>query len=158
MTYSIATRQVPPQPVLVTCRRMKPSEIAALLGEMFGRIFQYAQQNGVALAGPPFARYLEMGPGLMTIEAGFPVVAPPSDPPHPDAAVAAGTLPGGIVAATIHTGPYDQLRDAHAAIQEWIEAQGLHPAGAPWESYVTDPAQYPDPKDWKTEIFWPVQR
>jgi len=30
-------------------------------------------------------------------------------------------------------------------------------AGAPWESYVTDPADYPDPADWKTEIFWPVK-
>ena len=73
-----------------------------------------------------------------------------------EADVRADTLPGGFVATTTHAGSYDKLNEAHAAVQQWIEAQGLTPAGAPWESYTTDPADYPDPKDWKTEIFWPV--
>ncbi len=30
------------------------------------------------------------------------------------------------------------------------------PAAAPWESYVTDPAQHPDPADWRTEVYWPL--
>jgi len=152
MAYSITKKQLQAQPVIVTERRMKQSEIAAMLGEMFGRVFQYAQQNGVALAGPPFARYLEMGPGLMRIQAGFPVVAASGA-----GDIAAETLPAGPAAVALHAGPYDQLSDAHAAIQQWIEAQGLTPAGAPWESYVTDPAEYPDPKDWRTEVCWPVR-
>jgi amidase len=57
---------------------------------------------------------------------------------------------------TTHGGSYDSLYRAHAAVQQWIEAEGLTAAGAPWECYVTDPADYPDPKDWKTEIFWPL--
>lgn len=154
MTYTITTKELQPQPVLVTRRRMKQSEIGALLGEMFGRVFQFAQQNGLALAGPPFARYLEMGPGLMTVEAGLPVVAPPASGA---AEIAPDTLPGGPAAMVTHSGPYDKLRDAHAAIQEWLESQGRTPAGAPWESYVTDPAEYPDPKDWKTEVYWPLR-
>ena len=67
-------------------------------------------------------------------------------------------LPGGFVATTTHSGSYDKLNEAHAAIQQWIQAEGLTPAGAPWESYTTDPADYPDPKDWKTEIFWPLAK
>jgi len=42
-------------------------------------------------------------------------------------------------------------------VQQWIADQGLVASGAPWEVYVTDPADYPDPKDWKTEVFWPLQ-
>ena len=155
MAYSIAAKQLQRQPVLVTKRRMKQSEIAMNLGEMFGRVFQFAQQSGLALAGPPFARYLEMGPGLMTVQAGFPVVAAPPAAPED---LAADTLPDGLAAMTVHAGAYDRLQDAHAAIQEWIEAERLTPAGAPWESYVTDPGQHPDPKDWKTEVYWPVRR
>ena len=34
----------------------------------------------------------------------------------------------------------------------------LRPGGAPWESYITDPADHPDPKDWRTEIYWPLAR
>jgi AraC family transcriptional regulator len=73
-----------------------------------------------------------------------------------DAEIVPITLPGGFVAATTHTGPYDRLTEAHAAMQQWIESEGLKIAGPPWESYVTDPADYPDPKDWKTDLFWPV--
>jgi AraC family transcriptional regulator len=153
MTYSIVKREIPPQPVLIVRRRVKPSEIAATLAEVIGRVFQHAQRTGAAFAGPPLTRYLEWGPGLITIEAGMPLAAPVAS----DGDIQADTLPGGLVATTTHTGPYEKLTEAHAAIQVWIEEQGLRSAGAPWESYVTDPADYPDPADWKTEIFWPIQ-
>jgi len=65
-------------------------------------------------------------------------------------------LPGGPAAVTIHMGPYDKLPEAFTAIQQWITANGLKATSAPWESYITDPADYPDPKDWKTEVFCPV--
>ena len=39
--------------------------------------------------------------------------------------IVAETLPGGLVAMTTHAGPYDTLTEAHAAIQVWIEKQGL---------------------------------
>jgi len=152
MSYSIEKKQLFPQPVLVVKRRVKPSELAAALGEMFGRVFLHAQQTGAALAGAPFARYLECPPGLWTIEAGFPVV----QPGQPAGDIAASTLPGGPAAVTTHAGPYDKLSEAHAAIQQWMEAHGLAESGAPWESYITDPANFPDPKDWKTEVFFPL--
>jgi len=154
MAYSITKKELLAQPVLVVRRRIKPSEVAATLAEVLGQVFLYAQQSGFALAGQPLTRYLEWGPGLWTIEAGMPVTAHVAT--HAAADVRAETLPGGLVATTTHSGPYDKLTEAHAALQQWIEAEGLTPAGAPWEVYTTDPADYPDPKDWKTEIFWPI--
>jgi len=153
MDYSITKKNLAPQPVLVVRRRVKPSEIAITLAEALGSVFQYAQRTGTPLAGQPFTRYLEWGPGLITIEAGMPVAALVPD----EGDVKADTLPGGPVATTTHAGSYDKLTEAHAAIQVWIEEQGLVATGAPWESYVTDPADYPDPKDWKTEVFWPLR-
>jgi AraC family transcriptional regulator len=154
MAYSITKKQIAAQPVLVVRRRVKPSELATVLAEVLGHVFQHAQRNGMALAGPPLTRYLEWGPGLWTIEAGMRVAAHAGAASEDD--VRADTLPGGFVATTTHAGSYDKLSDAHAAVQQWIEAEGLTAAGAPWECYVTDPADYPDPKDWKTEIFWPL--
>jgi hypothetical protein len=26
----------------------------------------------------------------------------------------------------------------------------------PWEAYLNDPADYPNPQDWKTEVCWPL--
>jgi AraC family transcriptional regulator len=157
MSYSITKKEIAPQPVIVVRRRIKPSEVAATLGEALGHVFQHAQQNGIALAGQPFTRYLEWGPGMWTIEAGMPVTAQVCETPS-DTDVRPDALPGGFVATTTHAGSYDKLTEAHAALQQWIEAEGLTPSGAPWEIYTTDPADYPDPKDWKTEIFWPVAR
>jgi AraC family transcriptional regulator len=154
MAYSITKKEIAPQPVLLVRRRVKPSEVAATLAEVLGQVFLHAQRNGIALAGQPLTRYLEWGPGLWTIEAGLPVTAHTGATPEGE--VRADTLPGGPVATTTHSGAYDKLTEAHAAVQQWIEAQGLSAAGAPWECYVTDPADYPDPKDWKTEISWPL--
>jgi len=157
MTYSIAEKELTAQPVLVVRRRVKRSEIAGALAEIYPHIFQYAQQSGIALAGPPMARYLDWGPGLTTIEAGFPVAAPAKGSETAGGvAILSDTLPAGPAATTIHAGPYDKLSEAHAAIQIWVEAQGLTPRGAPWESYIVDPGDHPDPADWKTAIFWPL--
>ena len=155
MAYSIVKKEIPEQPVLVVRRSVRPSEVASTLGEVLGYVFMHAQQNGIALAGQPITRYLEWGPGMWTIEAGMPVTAHCAET-SPGAEVRAGILPGGSVATTTHTGSYDKLSEAHAAVQQWIAAEGLVSAGAPWEVYTTDPADYPDPKDWKTDIFWPV--
>jgi AraC family transcriptional regulator len=165
MTYSIEKQELSPQPVLVVRRRVKRSEIAATIGEALPRVFAYAQQRGIALAGLPFTRYIEMGPEFITMEPGM-CVAPGtemgSDPAgtqtSDEGEVVSAILPGGPVASTIHTGPYDQLPNAYAAIQEWIESHGFTPGGAPWESYLTDPGEHPDPKDWKTEVLWPITR
>jgi AraC family transcriptional regulator len=151
MAYSITTKETAAQPVLLVRSRVKRSEIAKMISESLPLVFMHAQKTGAALAGPPFARYLDWGPG-MTMEAGMPVASPCAG----EGDVLADTLPGGLVATAIHEGPYDLLSDAHEAIQAWIEQQGLKQAGAPWESFVTDPGEYPDPKDWKTEIFWPL--
>jgi effector-binding domain-containing protein len=103
----------------------------------------------------------------VTIEAGLPVVASgnnsnDSKSASHDAAggseIVADCLSGGPVATVTHSGPYEKLPEAHAAIQQWIEAQGLLAAGPPWEIYTTDPADYPDPQDWKTDVFWPLAR
>ena len=154
MAYSIATKQLSSQPVLVARRRVQRPEIAQAIGEALARVFAYAQKNGIAVAGPPFVRYPEMGPGLMTLDIGAPV-AGPSAVSAPE--IRADTLPGGLTAVSTHTGHYNKLPEAVTTLGEWIAQHGLIPDGGPWESYITDPGEHPNPQDWKTEVFWPVR-
>jgi len=161
MSYSIVKKDLAPQPVLVVRRRVKRSDIAGAITEALPHIFQYAQQRGIALAGHPFTRYVEIGAGLLTIEPGMRVVGAAPPPPGgsaaaPDAVVVEDTLPGGPAATTVHAGTYETLPDAYAALETWMASEGVPPAGPPWESYITDPGEHPDPKDWKTEVSWPV--
>ena len=163
MSYAINRKELSAQPVFVVRRRVKLSEIGSALAEILPGVFKHALQTGAAIAGQPFTRYLEWGPGLVTIEAGIPVVPSGTDSHDGKSAadgseIVAASLPGGPVATVTHAGPYEKLADAHAAIQQWIQAQGLLAAGSPWETYTTDPADYPDPQDWKTDVFWPLAR
>ncbi len=72
--------------------------------------------------------------------------------------VEASSLPSGPAVVGVHAGPYDQLGETYAAIERWIEANGLKAAGPPWESYITDPAEHPDPATCRTDIYWPVAK
>jgi len=167
MTYSVTKKELTPQPVLVLRRRVKRSEIAATIAEALPHVFRYAEQRGIALAGLPFTRYVEVGPGLITMEPGMriatsgegakAVTTGPAPAASGEAGMRTDTLPGGPVAITTHIGPYEHLPDAYGSIQQWIEDQGLVSAGAPWECYITDPGEHPDPKDWKTDVFWPLK-
>lgn len=160
MTYDIVQKELDAQPVLLVRRRVKRSEIGSAIGEALPHIFVYAQQHGIALAGHPLTRYAEVGAGLLTIEPAMRVVSRQAEATTAAAAgeVIEDVLPAGSAATTIHAGPYETLTEAYAALERWIEQNGLRQAGAPWEDYITDPTEFPDPKDWKTQVCWPVAR
>ena len=158
MDYTVSRKELAMQPVLVVRRRVRRTEIAATVAAELPKVFLHAQQRGIAIAGYPITRYLETSVGLVTLETGMRVTAHSGEwtADEGEGEVLADTLPGGPAAATIHSGPYDQLQAAYAALEEWIAANGFHAAGAPWEAYLNDPADHPNPQDWKTEVCWPV--
>jgi effector-binding domain-containing protein len=151
-TLSITRQDREAQPILLIRRRIARSELQSMLAECFGALYAHGQKAGLPIAGWPVARYLSTGPGLWTVEAAMPLAgaAPAAGE------MEAGVLPAGPVAMGLHAGPYDQLPQTYVAIERWIEAQGYRAGGAPWESYVTDPAEHPDPADWRTEVYWPL--
>jgi AraC family transcriptional regulator len=158
MAYEVTRRELAAQPVLVVRRRVRRAEIAATIGAVLPMVFVHAQQRGLAIAGYPITRYLEMSVGLVTLETGMRVTHDGGWSAHDgEGDVLAETLPAGPAATTIHSGSYDQLPDAYAAVEEWIAANGFRQGGAPWEVYLNDPADHPDPRDWKTEVCWPLE-
>jgi AraC family transcriptional regulator len=159
MAYSVSKKELAPQPVLVVRRRVPRVEIAATIAAELPKVFLYAQQRGIAIAGYPITRYLETSVGTVTLETGMRVTAHGDEgtADEGERGVLAETLPDGPAAVTIHSGPYDQLQAAYAALEEWIAANGFQTAGAPWEAYLNDPGDFPNPEDWKTEVCWPVR-
>ena len=151
-TVAISRQDRPEQNILLIERRIARSELQPMLAECFGALFGHGMRAGLAIAGAPLARYIHMGPGLWTVQAAMPLAAPALA----EGEMQPGMLPAGPVAIAVHAGPYEQISDTHAAMERWIEAEGLKVAGAPWESYITDPGQVPDPRDWRTEVCWPV--
>jgi AraC family transcriptional regulator len=153
MTVTVTQKQLEPRLALVMRKKTSAEEIAKTLGETLPVVWTFAQQNGIALAGPPFTRYVEMGRGLWTIEAGLPIGAPHKG----EGDILAVELPGGAAAVAIHKGPYDTLGQTHAAIERWLDENKLR-AGAPFEIYLTDPGTTPNPAEWQTEVVYPLAR
>jgi AraC-like DNA-binding protein/effector-binding domain-containing protein len=158
MNYEITKQQRLTQPVLIVRRRVRRSEIAAAIGAELPKVFVHAQRRGIQIAGFPVTRYIEVSMGLITLETGMRVSGHDAawTSAQGEGDVIAETLPGGLTAVTLHNGPYDLLPNAYAAIEEWITANGLHARSAPWEAYLNDPTDHPDPADWQTEVCWPA--
>jgi AraC family transcriptional regulator len=152
MPTTVTRTTLQPQPALIVRRRVARAEIPAAIADCLGQVFVHMQQTGSTLAGRPFSRYPSVGPGLMTIEVGVPIAADGTG----GGSVEAVQLPGGPAALAVHMGPYDRLTDTYAAIERWMDKAGTRAAGAPWESYVTDPAEFPDPANWRTDVYWPI--
>lgn len=153
---SVTVQDLPATPVLYMERRIDRDEFAAVLGELLPAVFQYVMGEGLAMAGPPYVRYMEQTAAFLSVQAGIPLVEMPK-PPGQETNIEVGELPGGPTATTIHRGPYETLGDSHMVLDRWMADNGRAAAGPPWEVYLTDPGEVPDPNDWETQILWPVQ-
>jgi len=150
----VAVKDLPVTHALVMRKHITRDEIAATLGSMLPAVFAHAQKHGLALAGPPFARYPEIGMGSMVMEAGF-AIASPADG-DPEAGIEPLVIPAGEAAVAIHRGPYDGLPQTFQAMESWVRAEGRSAGGPPMENYLTDPGEHPDPATWETEVVLPL--
>lgn len=75
------------------------------------------------------------------VEAGFPI----QQAAEGSGDVVASRLPDGPIAVTMQAGACDGLSAAYQALGSWLAEEGVKAASAPWEAYVTDPNEQPDP-------------
>ena len=125
----------------------------------FPELFGWLGEHGITPSGPPFIRYhvIDMAAEL-EIEIGAPVAAAQPG----SGRIRAGELPGGRYVTLVHTGPYDGLVAANAALQDWAREQGIALESSDVERrfrgrvefYPTDPAQEPDTARWQVEIAY----
>ena len=135
MTYEVHLTTHQRARTAVVRGRVTTSDIADFLGTAYDEVLRVLARQGTAPAGPPFSRYAPTGDGHFDVEAGFPV----RGVVEADGRVVASELPGGSVASTLHTGPYDQVAAAHTALSRWLDEHGHDAAGCAWESYLDEP-------------------
>ena len=133
-------------------REARQDQLGTVFGECWPQVFAYAIENGIEIAGAPFARYHGFEEGNLSVDIGIPIAAPANG----KADIQYGEIPGGTHVSTIHQGPYDDLHRAHSAIEGWLADNDRSAAGPNWESYITDPEEVPSPADWETAVFWPI--
>lgn len=61
------------------------------------------------------------------------------------------------VATAIHSGPFQNTGETYLVIFQWLEANGMEPAGPVLERYLTMPSPDMNPEDMRTEIWVPFK-
>ena len=150
---AFTTRTLEPQAIVGIRTTAPMSDIAGVMGPLFGEVHGYIQGTGGAPAGMPLTIYHSPPGETIELECAIPVGSPMAGAGR----VEPGELPAGTAATVTHLGPYEELGGTWSALTAWMQSEGLEPAGAPWEVYVTDPGAEPDPSKWRTDIFFPVR-
>jgi effector-binding domain-containing protein len=140
-------------------------EFRSFVDRSFPELFGWLGSRGIAPAGAPFIRYLELSSDGQPLR--FELGVPTGAPPDADGPVRAGTLPAGRYAIFLHVGPYshaevDDLSDARSRLAAWAEREGITLESsatargtafhASLERYLTDASREPDWSEWETEL------
>jgi effector-binding domain-containing protein len=130
-------------------------QLPVVIPRSIGEVFDFLGEQGLEPRGAPFIRYhvIDME-GELDIEVGWPVAQPVSG----NSRVQPGSFPAGRYASLVHTGPYDQLVQANAALLDWIARAGAKVDQSPtprgdafgsrYESYLSEPDEKPE----RTEV------
>ncbi len=128
----------------------KLDEMENAMGEAFGQLMQAGAAN---MSGPPFAIWYKWEGDEFEFDNCIPVsgnVAVTGD-------IKKIKTYEGKAAKVTHTGSYESTQFSWMALQEYMEANSLVENGPPYEVYITDPGQEPDPTKWVTELYWPIK-
>jgi effector-binding domain-containing protein len=137
MQYTVDIKQVAEQPISVVRGRTSMVNLPVRIRELFDQFYAGFKSKGelnlVYYPGPDVAGEFEIACGVQVEEGGN------------------ASTPGGTVATTVQVGSYDQMKQAHGAIHQWIRENGRRHAGPSWEVYghwSEDPAKL------RTDIFY----
>lgn len=108
--------------------------------------------QGIAITGPMFSYHHRRPTDTFDFEIGFPVAKAIKE----EGRVVNGQLPAVKVVRSVYQGPYEGLAQAWPALQDWVRRNGHGGTGKFWESYLNNPDEVKDPKDYRTELNWIV--
>ena len=132
----------------VVRRRASLQELPKVVPAACGLVWNVLRAQHVNGAGRHVALYLN---DEINLEVGVELAAPWAG--HGD--VIASELPAGMVATTVHFGPYQRLKDAHRAIRDWCAQNGHSMAGPNWEIYGHwEDAWNADPSRIRTDVHY----
>lgn len=126
------------------------------------RIYGWLNEHGIAPAGGPLYIYRRIDGPEDPVD--LTVAVPVAEPVEPTEGLTQSSLPAGTYVVGRHVGSPDGIPASCEEVGAWAEAKG-HKLGAtgeepgkPWtgfvESYLTDPAEEPDPSKWVTELLF----
>jgi DNA-binding transcriptional MerR regulator len=153
--YDVIVKNTPA--MLVASRRvMIPTndQVPQVLGPAYMEVYDYVHKQGARDIGPCFA--LWHSPSDVYENEDAEAVVPIDRPLKGTDRVQVYELPSTQVAAVVHHGEFEDFTQGHAALLEWIDANGYRIAGPYREIYIRH--EKSDLSDSTTEIQFPVEK
>jgi len=136
--------------IRVTCTM---DEIEASMSQSFELLMAEASKAGVQITGAPFTIWYQWDGDTFEFDSCIPV----SGTINATGDIRNIRSYGGKVISLVHTGHYNDSGYSWEALENYLKENGLESNGDPWEVYLTNPQQEPDPMKWMTELVWPVK-
>ncbi|WP_298536440.1 GyrI-like domain-containing protein [uncultured Algibacter sp.] len=136
----------------------KISDLAQKMQEMLPKVGNYAMNNNLQMAGPPFVNYHKWDEANNAVM--FSCCVPTTEKVvsnNPD--ILTGQLKPFKAIKTTLKGNYNNLKEAWDTTMKFIPKNGFEfeEKGPTIESYPTDPMSIPNPANWITEIYIAVK-
>ena len=143
--------------IIDTC---SSSNISQSLSEIYSKTFDYITTNDIKALEQPFVQYLSFPqkPGdndRVILRAGAFLESMVKD------SLTNGmsfyqTLPK-LTAQATHFGDYRTIFDTHEKIKDFCQENNYSTASSPYEIYVTNPSQTPNPDEWQTRVIYEIE-
>lgn len=123
-------------------------------GSRMGQLMAYLGDDASKMTGVPFTVYHTWDEEKEMTEMEISVPCDSEKPENEN--IKRGQTYAGRTLMCSFKGPYEGTGAAHNFLHKYIEDNGMTIAGSPWESYVNDPGETPNPDDLITEIYYPI--
>lgn len=131
----------------------------ARMAELLPKVHRFMEENNITMAGKPMTIYNEWDEqnGTAIISCAIPTTTRIITPS--ESAVLCSFMPSQTVVKATLKGDYKNLKEAWDKAQAYVQDNGYEQPldSAPFELYVTDPEETPNPADWITEIYIPIK-
>ncbi len=154
-TSDVELSSIEEQHAIIMTKEIEANEIQNALGEIYKNLMTSLQENNLIMDGMPFAIYHEFDPeGKMQVEAGFPI----RNKIELEGEIFYKKIPKQKAVKAIHYGDYSKINMSYMAIEDYMNANNMIPAGDPMEVYATSPTKARDISQWKTIIYFPAKK
>ncbi len=143
------------QIVLLVRDSAGPKTYAQVIGKAYGEIMSFMKTNKLRQVGAPFAIYQKYDTTTFfsVMDLGIPVDKIAAGKGR----VRSATLPEQKAVMAHYFGAYEKIGPVYNALHQYIKESEKVIAGAPWESYITDPMNEKDTAKWETGVVFPVK-
>ncbi len=136
-------------------RNSTQEEVGVNIQTYMPKLGMFFSMNNIMFAGMPFTKYNVWDEKTKTTQ--FEICIPVEKKPNMDLGnYSYGEIDPFKAIKVVFKGDYKHLAKAWEFAMEYVKENKLETVGAPLEVYETDPGSEPNPANWKTVIYIPV--